>query len=523
MVYIASMAAMTMTGEHAQDVLGQLKTWQESGQDCALVIVVETQGGAVRAPGALLAISPDDSIGYISGGCIDADVIMQARQACTDCAPKRVRYGAGSPFVDLPLPCGGAIIVQIIPNPEPTQISRAHQVLVERKQLCLALTDAFEIRVSENTAETPAEAALCFRYAPKLRLRIAGRGADALALAKMSDAAGYETLIQLLDEDDIASARSAGIQNVHALETASDLAPSDDDPWSAFVLLFHDQDWEIPLLQQALSGSAFYIGAVGSRTTHEKRCAALKAANCSEKEVERVRGPIGLVPSLRDASFLAISILSEIIETFPGAETAARQNTGLLMLAAGASSRFEDGDKLLAKLDGKPVLEHAASLSVSPAAVQRVAVTGDAYKQRERVLSALSWEIVRNPDAHEGQSSSLIRGLEALSSNPDVDQVILLLGDMPHIPESHLSQMLKLAEQNRVTAIMSECDGVLCPPALFKRKHFEDLAQLTGDRGAKSVFLAQTSGTVTLPLAKTHGRDIDRVADLKPVAETAHA
>ena len=316
MVYIAFMAAMTMTGEHAQDVLGQLKTWQESGQDCALVIVVETQGGAVRAPGALLAINPDESIGYISGGCIDADVIMQARQACVDGAPRRVRYGAGSPFVDLPLPCGGVIIVQIIPNPDPDQISLAHHVLAGRGQLCLALTESPEIRVVKNSAETPAEAALCFRYAPKLRLRIAGRGADALALAKMSDAAGYDTLVQLLDEDDIAAAQSAGIQNVQGLETASDLAPSDDDSWSAFVLLFHDQDWEIPLLQQALSGPAFYIGAVGSRTTHEKRCAALRATNCSEQEIQRVKGPIGLVPSLRDASFLAISILSEIIEAF---------------------------------------------------------------------------------------------------------------------------------------------------------------------------------------------------------------
>ena len=523
MVYIAFMAAMTMTGEHAQDVLGQLKTWQESGQSCALVIVIETQGGAVRAPGALLAISPDDSIGYISGGCIDADVIMQARQACLKGAPRRVRYGAGSPFVDLPLPCGGAIIVQIIPNPDSDQIRLAHRVLAQREQLCLALTEASEIRVVENGEEASEDAALCFRYAPKLRLRIAGRGADALALAKMCDAAGYETLIQLLDEDDIAAAQSAGIQNVQALETASDLAPSYDDRWSAFVLLFHDQDWEIPLLQQALNGPAFYIGAVGSRTTHQKRCAALKVANCSEQEIERVRGPIGLVPSLRDASFLAISILSEIIEAFPGAETAARQNTALLMLAAGASSRFEDGDKLLAKLDGRPVLEHAASLSMSPAAVQRVAVTGAAHEHRERVLAAQSWEIVRNPDAHEGQSTSLIRGLVALSSNPDVDQVILLLGDMPDIPKSHLSRMLKLAEQNRVTAIMSECDGVLCPPALFKRKHFQDLAKLTGDRGAKSVFVAQKSGTLTLPLAKTHGRDIDRIADLTPIVETTDA
>ena len=513
---------MMMTGEHAQDVLGQLGAWLESGQSCALVIVVETQGGAVRAPGALLAVGPEDSIGYISGGCIDADVAFQARQAFEDGQPRQVRYGAGSPFVDLPLPCGGAIVVQIIPNPERAIIERAHRVLLNRDALSLSVSDTFDLRVQTPNAETP-ESVLVFQYAPKLRLRIAGRGADALALAKMSDAAGYETLVQLLDYDDVTAARDAGLANIQELSSAADIAPSNDDPWSAFVLLFHDQDWEIPLLKQALEGPAFYIGAVGSRTTHEKRCAALKAANCTAREIDRVRGPIGLVPSLRDASFLAISTLAEIIETFPGAETASRQNTALLMLAAGTSSRFEDGDKLLADLDGQPVLAHAARHRLSPRAVRRVAVTPSGNSARERVLETQSWEIVENPRAEDGQATSLVCGLEAIASDPDVDQIILLLGDMPLVPDDHLSKMLKLAEQNRVTEIMSECDGILCPPALFKRTHFESLSKLEGDRGAKSVFAALKSGGVTLPLATEHGRDIDRVSDLKDVSELTHA
>lgn len=522
MVYIATMAAMTMTGEHAQDVLGRLATWLSAGEPCALVMVIETQGGAVRAPGALLAVSANASIGYISGGCIDADVAMQARQACLDGLPRQVRYGAGSPFVDLPLPCGGAIVVQIFPNPPVTQIQNAHRFLSDRKSLFLAVTQAFELEVGEHPIEGH-DSAYVFQYAPKLRLRIAGRGADALALAKMSDAAGYETVVQLLDEDDMAAARQAGLLNVQALSTPSALVSSDDDAWSAFVLMFHDQDWEVPLLQQALDGPAFYIGAVGSRTTHEKRCTALRVAKCPEEQIDRVRGPIGLVPSLRDASFLAISTLAEIVEAFPGAETASRQNTALLILAAGASSRFEDGDKLLAVLDDKPVLAHVADHTLSPAAVRRVAVTPTGNAPRERLLEAQSWEIVKNPNAAHGQASSLVCGLDALTSTSDVDQVIMLLGDMPRVPNAHLSKMLKLAAQNRVTAIMSECDGVLCPPALFKRTHFESLSKLEGDRGAKSVFAALKSGTVTIPLAIDHGQDIDHVADLENASEMTHA
>jgi molybdenum cofactor cytidylyltransferase len=94
---------------------------------------------------------------------------------------------------------------------------------------------------------------------------------------------------------------------------------------------------------------------------------------------------------------------------------------------------------------------------------------------------------------------------------------------MPHVPDCHLKDMLKLATQNRVTAIMSDCDGVLCPPALFKRAHFQDLAALEGDRGAKAVFMALKSGAATLPLAPEHGRDIDCVADLEKAAEMLHA
>ncbi|MEL6414966.1 MAG: nucleotidyltransferase family protein, partial [Pseudomonadota bacterium] len=211
------------------------------------------------------------------------------------------------------------------------------------------------------------------------------------------------------------------------------------------------------------------------------------------------------------------------IEAFPGAETASRQNTALLLLAAGASSRFVGGDKLLAELDGKPVLAHAASHTVSPPSLQRVAVTPTDNSPRERELEAKSWQIVRNAKSTEGQASSLVCGLELIASNPDIDQIILLLGDMPFVPNDHLSQMLKLAEQNRVTAIMSECDGILCPPALFKRTHFDNLSNLTGDRGARSVFAALRSGGVTLPLAAEHGRDIDLVADLEAASEMTNA
>ncbi|MFN3211580.1 MAG: NTP transferase domain-containing protein [Henriciella sp.] len=511
-----------MTGEHAEDVLRQLLAWLETGQSCALVVVTDTTGGAVRAPGALLAVGPDQHIGYISGGCIDADVCFQARQACELSEHKQLRYGAGSPFVDLPLPCGGAIEVQIIPAPDRLLIETALKTLVGRQQLHLSLMPEGLLQIGPGRIDG-ASTRKFFHYAPKLRMRIAGRGADALALAKISEAAGYDTICQLLDDDDINDAKAAGLKQVQRLTVPTDLKLAQDDEWTAFVLLFHDQDWEIPLLQQALTGSAFYIGAVGSRTTHERRCLALKTAGSDASEIVRVRGPIGLVPSLRDASFLAISTLAEIVDAFPGVITAARQNTAVILLAAGASSRFEEGDKLLADLNGKSVLEHASTVAATTAYAAKLAITPGSGSKRSDLLQTQGWEIVGNPDHRNGQASSLRCGLDKIKHNKDIDQVILLLGDMPHVPSSHLKDMLTLAEQNRVTAIMSDCEGVLCPPALFKRVHFEELAALEGDRGAKSVFMALNSGAATLPLDAEHGRDIDCVADLKEAEEVIHA
>ena len=516
------MVAMAMTGEHAEDVLRNLLSWLKADHKCALVVVTHTSGGAVRAPGALLAVGPDQHIGYISGGCIDADVCFQARQACERGEQKQVRYGAGSPFVDLPLPCGGAIEVQILPTPDRALIEQALETLASRQLLRLTLSSDGELRI-ESGRVFGTECDQIFHYAPKLRLRIAGRGADALALAKISEAAGYKTLCQLLDDDDITEAEAGGLKQIQRLTVPTELNAAQDDPWTAFVLLFHDQDWEIPLLQQALAGQAFYIGAVGSRTTHEKRCRALRTAGSDDAEIARVRGPIGLVPSLRDASFLAISTLAEIVEAFPGAITAARQNTAIILLAAGASSRFEDGDKLLADLNGKPVLERASTVAASNVFAAKLAITPASDSKRSGLLVAHGWEIIDNTDYRDGQASSLRRGLDHIKENKEIDQVVLLLGDMPHVPDSHLKEMLTLAEQNRVTAIMSDCDGVLCPPALFKRDHFEDLAALEGDRGAKAVFMALKSGAATLPLATEHGRDIDYVADLEKAAELLNA
>lgn len=518
-IYSDFMAALLTTGEHPFHVLQRLRDWQDADSACALVVITHTEGGAVRAPGALLAVNQDTSFGYISGGCIDADVILQARQAIESNEPKSLRYGAGSPFVDLPLPCGGAIEVEICPKPDPAVIRQLSEALADRQRASLHLTSNSRIAAQSRSPSDERR----FDYQPPLRLRIAGRGADALALATMSHAAGYETQLQLLDADDIEDARRLGLSNIQQLSSVSDLPEIEDDPWTAFVLLFHDRDLETPLLKQAVSGPAFYIGAVGSRHTHAKRCDALRAAGVTDQQIERIHGPIGLVPSLRDASSIALSTLAEIIDTAKHIPSRPESRTAFILLAAGASRRFEAGDKLLAELDGQPVLAHSAALRQSFNPGEAIAVTSPTDSGREDILTRTGWETITNPNSADGQASSIATAMNVLQSRDEIDQVVIMLGDMPNVPQNHLSEILAQAANPSIQTVMTESGGALCPPALFKRGLFDELMALSGDRGAKSVFLNSDSDTATIPLSNLEGIDIDCVDDLSRAKEFEHA
>jgi xanthine dehydrogenase accessory factor len=88
------------------------------------------------------------------------------------------------------------------------------------------------------------------------------------------------------------------------------------DPWTAFLFLFHDHDWEPPLLARALEASSFWIGAMGSRQTQSARGEALKTLGVDPAAIARVHGPIGLIPHTRDPATLGLSALAEIVGAY---------------------------------------------------------------------------------------------------------------------------------------------------------------------------------------------------------------
>ncbi len=242
-------------------------------------------GGTLRSPGAMMAITGDNVAGYVSNGCIDADIITRARLGQFGA----FIYGEGSPFRDIILPCGGHIEILLIQNLDRIAISTALLALDNRETGALALEgQKIEIR-------------------PRLRLRIAGRGAACLALADLAKASGFEVVLQSPDAD-----LDPEVQHLIDPSTVLQIR---DDAWTAVVLLFHDHDWEPMLLKQAVSGSAFYVGAMGSEKTHLSRQQMLSDLGVGAEQIDRIHAPIGLIPAQRDARSLALSILAEVVQT----------------------------------------------------------------------------------------------------------------------------------------------------------------------------------------------------------------
>ncbi|MEQ8746307.1 XdhC family protein [Pyruvatibacter sp.] len=307
---------------HPEDVLRFLTDTATAGRSGALVAITETVGGGLRAPGALMAVDEAGRFaGYMSNGCVDADVILNAREAIRDGKPRNLTYGAGSPFLDIRLPCGGRLSMIVVPMPDTQVISTACAQLESRTGLGLKIAETGISLATHMPDKTAWDGdLLTMRVVPKLHLRIAGRGEELLALGRLAAAADFAVTVQSPDDITLSRAKEAGLAH-QRLTTPHSLPALQDDEWTAFILMFHDQDWEVPLVRQTLNGPAFWLGAVGSRRTHQVRCEALREAGVSTDGIRRLNGPIGLIPRTRDASMLAVSTLAEIAGSYKDLNT----------------------------------------------------------------------------------------------------------------------------------------------------------------------------------------------------------
>lgn len=286
-----------------------LDPWEaalEFGPGTVMAVMTETQGPAYRRRGASMALAADGRIaGALSSGCIEADLIVHSRRVRDNGQTIRLRYGEGSPFLDLRLPCGGAIEVMLF-------LLRDHEALVElsrmraaRRHAVLTLSDSGRLCLGEGRG-----LALSFRAG--LRFVIFGAGPEAAVFAELVHSLHHDHMLLSHEDQSLALAEGMGC-NVRRLGPLPDMDELMPDERCAAVLFYHDHDHEPAILRQLLARPAFYIGAQGSRATQRNRLSQLAGLGVPAADCTRVRGPIGLIPSARDPGQLAISVLAEVM------------------------------------------------------------------------------------------------------------------------------------------------------------------------------------------------------------------
>lgn len=293
----------------------------DAGRGTVLVVITQVTGASTRTPGAIMGVSETGAFaGSLSGGCIEAAVVAEAHLALAQQQPREIRYGAGSPIIDIRLPCGGAIDLLLVPLVQSGLARAALDALAQRYAVTMILPR--KLGIAAHLAEPRccrkverADEFITLSHLPPPRLLVLGQGAAVDAIHAQADAFGAAVDILSPDQDQVSRILSAG-GRAEMLKAHGRIAKVDTDPWTACVFFFHDHDWEAPLLVQALESDAFYIGAMGSLRTHQKRLELLRQHGATDSHMQRLVAPIGLIPSSRDPEVLALSTLAQIIEQF---------------------------------------------------------------------------------------------------------------------------------------------------------------------------------------------------------------
>ena len=193
-----------------------------------------------------------------------------------------------------------------------------------------------------------------------------------------------------------------------------------------------------------------------------------------------------------------------------------------IVLAAGAGSRF-GGGKLLAPLEGRPILQHVLERLEAADLDEVIVVVGADADAVEGAIDASAARLVVNPAPDEGLSSSLKVGIGALSD--DTDAALIALGDQPLLPPRAVRALLEAdAQPGRPIVVPVYGDGIGRNPVLLRREAFALIDQTTGDRGLGPLIDAHPELVHEIPIRVEGGNpDVDTRDDHIALLEKAWA
>ena len=357
-----------------RDVLSQIVRWWAAGDRFGLATVVGTFHSAPRPPGASMAVLGDEAVGSVSGGCVEGAVYELAGEVMASGAPVLQRYGiSDDDAFSVGLTCGGIIDVFVEPIsqqefPELGEIAAsvdkrvpvavatilsgpgpvgAHRVIwpdrssgsLGRERLDQAVDDDARgmlaqgltgIRRYGEQGERRLDDLSVFvcSFAPPPRMLVFGAIDFAAAVARVGKFLGYHVVVCDARPVFATSKRFPDADEVIVKWPHDYLTATEVDERTVICVLTHDPKFDVPLLEVALRTQAGYVGAMGSRRTHEDRLARLREAGLSDSELARLRSPIGLDLGARTPEETAVAIAAELIQLRWGGSGRALTDTG---------------------------------------------------------------------------------------------------------------------------------------------------------------------------------------------------
>jgi xanthine dehydrogenase accessory factor len=304
----------------------------------AIATLVEVAGSAPREPGAQMLITTSEHWGFLSGGCIEDDVARHGREALAAGAPRLLRYGEGSPWIDIKLACGSGIAVLV--EPVSTDDPAVAVLLKGYSQRTPVLWTSDGVRRAANDAtDAPGftwdEANYCRLYEPVSRLVLVGADAAALASASLARELGWDVV--LIATGGPEHPPFGGITYDRG-DPATALSALSLDPYSAVAVLSHDREDDEAALAAALKSNACYVGAIGARARLDTRLAKLRSHGVSEPQLARLHAPVGLHGFGKAPRDIALSLVAEVAREFHARSAAARSLGVSMSISAPASS-----------------------------------------------------------------------------------------------------------------------------------------------------------------------------------------
>lgn len=336
----------------------------EAGERVAVVTVTHVFGSAPRALGSSMAVDEEGrAIGSISGGCVEAQAYALAQQVLGDGTVSAEHFGFDDDAAfSAGLSCGGQLrvvghlvdagsgavlaelraaragrsagLAMIVGGPEAlvglvlTGATRAQDVVgplldEDTVRRILAEREARMLSGRSATVEIDCQGSeLEVAYivdAEKPRLIVFGAVDFSAALCAAGFLLGYRVTVCDARPVFATAERFPGADEV-VVEWPSDyLAATDVDSRTVIAVLTHDEKFDVPLIEVALTLPVAYVGAMGSRRTHERRLALLREAGVAEEALARLHSPIGLDIGASTPEETAVSILAEVLAARAGA------------------------------------------------------------------------------------------------------------------------------------------------------------------------------------------------------------